>query len=448
VVLTEVHNRLVRDRSSLARAVAMLRNFVVPTLALLLLLTKGAGIQFQVTGVRLVATVFALLLLVLVLSSLNAVLFRQAAPGSWRHRLPSIFIDIGRVVIVGVGLAILLSQVWGADVGALFTALGVTSIVIGLALQNAVGSIVSGLLLLFEQPFTRGDYLQIGTGVQGRVIEVNWRSVHIDTGNAITIIPNSSLASATFANLSRPTMAIDETLALQFAVQDPPLQVCTLIERVAAGLPMLLTGSRPRATLVGAGRYEVVVSLGNLADIEQARSQFLSWLWYATRRAGLHLDGADPTGWASTADVESAARSVGPALYLTGDQAVAMADEFELVRYGTGETLQPVGTTPTTMGIVISGELELQRQPDEGELVAVGRIERNGYVHPSALTREPLTLVAVALEETVVLMIAVATVQELAQRTPTLARVLSEEIDRQRAAATALVLAPYARHAA
>jgi small-conductance mechanosensitive channel len=39
----------------------------------------------------------------------------------------------------------------------LFTALGVTSVVIGLMLQNSVGQIVSGLFMLFEQPFRIDD---------------------------------------------------------------------------------------------------------------------------------------------------------------------------------------------------------------------------------------------------------------------------------------------------
>ena len=65
------------------------------------------------------------------------------------------------------------SFVWGADIGGLFTALGIGSIVIGFALQNAVGSVVSGLFLLFEQPFEIGDYLRTSEGpVLGKRVEL------------------------------------------------------------------------------------------------------------------------------------------------------------------------------------------------------------------------------------------------------------------------------------
>lgn len=431
IILTELHNALTRRQNRLARPIAMLRNYIVPSLALLLLLTQGAGIGRQVTGVRLVATIFAFLLLLFVLSGLNVLLFSQANPASWRRRIPSIFVDIVRVVIVAVGLAILLSQVWGANVGALFTALGVTSIVIGLALQNAVGSIVSGLLLLFEQPFTLGDYLETSSAT-GRVVEVNWRAVHIDTGNAIQIIPNSALASSSFANLSQPTTAHDETVSLKFATDDPPTRVCALIERVAADLPMLEADTVPAATVLGAGSFEVVLDLANLADRGQARSQFLAWLWYASRRAGLHLDGADPTAWATAERMEAAARAVGPSLSLSADEASQQSSGLTLARYGVGETVQRSGATPVSLGILVSGELDLRRVAPSGDFVSVGVIEAGGYVNPSALTREPATLSAVATQETVLLDVGAEVIQELVNRHPALARDISHELDRRR----------------
>ncbi len=56
-------------------------------------------------------------------------------------------------MIIAVGLGLIIAYIWGAKIGGLFTALGIGSIVIGLTLQNSVGQIISGLLMLFEQPF-------------------------------------------------------------------------------------------------------------------------------------------------------------------------------------------------------------------------------------------------------------------------------------------------------
>ena len=142
---------------------------------------------------RILTTVFGLLVLVLVLSGLNATMFEGAPEKSWRKRLPIIFLDCARFAVIGVGLAMISSYIWGVRIGGIFTALGVTSVVIGLMLQNSVGQIVSGLFMLFEQPFRIDDWLDTGTA-RGRVVEVNWRAVHIDTGSGIRIMPNSVLA--------------------------------------------------------------------------------------------------------------------------------------------------------------------------------------------------------------------------------------------------------------
>ncbi len=178
VILTEVNASLVRRRSQMARPVQLLRIYVLPVGALLVLLTQIPNnvIASDGAGVKLVATVFGFLLLIFILSALNTALFLNAEKESWRGRMPSIFVDIGRIVLIAVGLAVIFSFVWGANVGGLFAALGVTSIVLGLTLQTAVGGIVAGLLLLFEQPFRLGDWLQTAAGT-GRVIEVNWRAV-------------------------------------------------------------------------------------------------------------------------------------------------------------------------------------------------------------------------------------------------------------------------------
>lgn len=236
VVLTEVRVALTRRGSALARPVGLIRNYILPLAALLLLLIKATQVSAEATPVRIVATVLGFVLLVLALSGLNATLFQGAPEGSWRKRIPSIFLDVARFLVIAVGLAIIFSYIWGANVGGLFTALGITSIVLGLTLQNSVGQIISGLLLLFEQPFQIGDWVDTPSA-RGRVVEVNWRATHINTGSGLQIIPNSVLAGASFANLSRPTGEYTLTVVTEFGPNDPPDDVCALLERLAATLP-------------------------------------------------------------------------------------------------------------------------------------------------------------------------------------------------------------------
>ena len=234
----------------MAGPISLLRNYLLPLGALLLLLIKATEIPTRETPVKVVATLFGFVVLVLLLSGVNATLFQAAPEGTWRKRIPAIFVDVARFLLIAVGLAIIFSYIWGAHVRGLFTALGITSIVIGLTLQNSVGQIISGLLMLFEQPFRFGDWIQTSTA-RGRVVEVNWRAVHIDTGTGLQITPNSVLAVASFTNLSRPPGTYKIKVPTVFSVDDPPDRVCAMLSRVAAELPQLKPDSTPKSVPLG-----------------------------------------------------------------------------------------------------------------------------------------------------------------------------------------------------
>ncbi|MDA2991847.1 MAG: mechanosensitive ion channel, partial [Actinomycetota bacterium] len=206
LILHELHAALVRRGSAYAKPVLMLRNWVFPVFAVYLLVQQLEYSDVNATWSKISGTVFGFLVILLLLTSANAALFGEARSGTWRDRLPTIFIDLGQFILVIIGIGLLLSWVWGANIGGLVTAVGVTSVVIGLAVQGAVGPVIAGLLLLFEQPFRIDDWLETPT-VRGRVVEVNWRAIHIDTANGIQVVPNAVLAAGSFTNLSRVTGA-------------------------------------------------------------------------------------------------------------------------------------------------------------------------------------------------------------------------------------------------
>ena len=97
--------------------------------------------------------------------------FENAAKESWRSRAPKLFQDLIRLLLVVIGAAIVLSVVWRQDLGGLIAALGVGSIVLGLALQETLGNLMSGIALFFERPFSVGDWISVG-GKSGQVVQI------------------------------------------------------------------------------------------------------------------------------------------------------------------------------------------------------------------------------------------------------------------------------------
>ena len=430
VLLTEVQNSLARRGSALVRPLAIIRIYIVPLAALLVLLVKASDVSAGATPVRIVSTVLSFVILVLLMSGLNATLFHGAPDGSWRKRIPSIFLDVARFALIAVGLALILSYIWGANVGGLFTALGVTSIVLGLALQNAVGQVISGLLLLFEQPFQLGDWLDT-PAARGRVVEVNWRATHIDTGSGLLVTPNSVLAGASFTNLSRPPGAHTIEVNTVFGLNDPPDDVCGMLDRIADTLPHLRANAHPHSVAVGGTAYRTSIPLRSPADDAAARTTFLRWIWYASRRAGLHLDEAEDD-FGSPERTATALRIVAPTLRLSQSEQEQLLPDVRIVRYGTDETIQFPGQVPKRMTFVVNGRVRLTATTDDGQILPVRTLTEGDFLGQTTLTREPVFAGAHAMDEVTVLQIDRVHLEDLVENKPVLLHDIGRAIEERR----------------
>jgi small-conductance mechanosensitive channel len=98
------------------------------------------------------------------------------------------YIGITLAVFIGLSIA-------GFDLSNLAIIAGALSVGIGFGLKNIVSNFVSGLILLFERPVTRGDWVEID-GTVGLIEKVKIRATRIRTfDNAEILVPNSELLS-------------------------------------------------------------------------------------------------------------------------------------------------------------------------------------------------------------------------------------------------------------
>lgn len=88
---------------------------------------------------------------------------------------------------------------------ALLTGASIISVVLGLAAQNTLGNLISGISLLMYRPFAVGDQLQIAALGQietGRVEQIGLGHTTLRTADDRRIVvPNSLIASQVTANL-------------------------------------------------------------------------------------------------------------------------------------------------------------------------------------------------------------------------------------------------------
>ena len=429
LVLGEVHSTMVRRGTPGAKIVLLIRNVLAPLGAILLLFSlipQETGTE--ITWMKVAATAFGFVLILVLLNGLNLAVFVTAKRGTWRHRLPTIFVDIARAVLIIVCLAILFAWIWGADVGGLFTALGVSTIVLGLALQNAVGGVLAGLFLLFEQPFELGDYILTDMG-KGRIVEINWRATHLDTGNGILVIPNGELANTSFRNLTRASDPYEASTIVRFATDDPPQAVLDLLAEVGNGMPELAPGTQAYAVPLDKAKYEVSIPLTAPGRQYMTLGLFRTRLWYAARRAGLHLDRDLTDNYATPERARAELLRLAPRLYLNRDEAEKIADQVFLERYGEGEIVQRAGTVPDAIRILVSGVASLAIPSPDGTQVPVTQLSRDDMLGVTSLTRQAVAATATAAVDLAVLVVPLAVVDTLVKTRPGLARDIGMAID-------------------
>ena len=121
---------------------------------------------------------------------------------------PLIIEKIVFIFIFLTGLIIVLKH-FNYDILSLVTALGVTSLAIGLAAKDTLANMISGFTLMLDRPFRVGDRVQLASGEIGDVVEIGLRSTRIKTLDSnVLVVPNTELVNTKVINQCYPDKTI------------------------------------------------------------------------------------------------------------------------------------------------------------------------------------------------------------------------------------------------
>ena len=369
LVLGEIIYRARTKNKLLTATLRIIRNLIFPSLALFILLNKIIGLSEQTTPLRLVQTGLWLFTIHGSLTVINGLLFDGAKTGTWQANVPRLFRDLSRVFLILCGVAIVLSVVWGADLGGVIAALGVGSIVIGLALQDTLGNLFSGIALLFERPFNEGDWIEVD-GITGKVIEINWRSVHLLTREIeMLVIPNAVLAGATIRNYRRPQKLHLEPVDVGFSYDDPPNKVKQVMKETALATKGVLDKPEPVIQTISYDDssigYRVRLFMTDYDKVPLIRDEFMTRVWYAAERNGLNIPfpirtlyHKPPTKTNSAAVIDGHLKHLQsfPSFASAGTEVLTALAEAAMERsFGEGEKAIAQGNHTEGLYIIVSG---------------------------------------------------------------------------------------------
>ncbi len=111
---------------------------------------------------------------------------------------------VTKVLFVVIGLLWVL-KIWHVDITPYLAGVGISGIVLGLALQDSLKNIFGGVTLLLDKTYLIGDKIKLESGEIGTIHDIGLRSTKMVTvDNEIMYIPNGFLANSRVTNYARP----------------------------------------------------------------------------------------------------------------------------------------------------------------------------------------------------------------------------------------------------
>jgi small-conductance mechanosensitive channel/CRP-like cAMP-binding protein len=215
----------------------------------------------------------------------------DAAVRHGRSHVSTIFKDLVMLLLYAVIVLLVLRIDFKVDVGPLLATSAVATVVIGLALQETLGNIFSGLTLQVQKPFEPGDWVR-SADHEGRVLGVGWRSTSVLTlKNERLEIPNAMIAKDVLVNYAAERVCDEISLGISYL--EPPNRVREVMSGALRDVPGVLRNPEPEVLAWEYGdsaiRYRVKYWISDYGERERIRDRVTTTLWYVLRRHAMEI---------------------------------------------------------------------------------------------------------------------------------------------------------------
>jgi len=209
----------------------------------------------------------------------------RAAVRRWLHRVPRMSSLLQGFVIVAVywltvafGLMFTLSLL-GVDVTPLFALVGGASFILAFAMQETLGSLFAGLMIIANRPFDVGDYVDLEGVAAGEVKSMNIVSTTVVTpDNKVIVVPNNRVWGSVITNVTASaTRRVDLVFGIGYG--DSIEKALAILLELAKAHPRTLDDPEP-AVRVG----QLADSSVNLLCRPWARTEDYWTVWWDLTR--------------------------------------------------------------------------------------------------------------------------------------------------------------------
>ncbi|HYS53968.1 MAG TPA: mechanosensitive ion channel family protein [Thermoanaerobaculia bacterium] len=355
---------------------------------------------------------------------------------------PQILRGLISIVLYAILFASAFSTIFNYKVGTLLTGGALLAAVLGLALQDTLGNLFSGIALHMEETYEIGDVVHTGD-YMGVVEGVSWRATRLrGFNNQLVVVPNSVIARERLEvfprnNLNARIISVGiDYNAAPATVIGILTQVATHVEGVARERPCL---ARVSSFGDSAVIYDIKYFTRDYSGRDRIDADIRKAVWYALRRNGISIPFPirsfqpylPPTSEQVTPEeIFQRLRAVDVLEPISDQGLQSVVAAVKMHFYSKGEAILRHGTSGDSMFVVHVGSVAI-RVPDDS-LTGWHQVAELGpgtvFGEMALLTGEMRTADVVAMTDVVALEIGKESLHPIMAVHPDLAGAISHQI--------------------
>ena len=148
---------------------------------------------------RIISAIITLIVCIIVIKIICKVVNKIIAKSKLNDRVGEIT-EKGIRIILYILMVIIVCSALGVNTSSLVALVSVASLGVTLALEDVLGNVAGGLVILTTKPFTAGDYISIG-GEEGTVESIKLHATKLRTlDGQMIIVPNKEASASKIVN--------------------------------------------------------------------------------------------------------------------------------------------------------------------------------------------------------------------------------------------------------
>ncbi len=160
---------------------------------------QGVVDFFKNAGLNILYGIIILIVGLIIVRLIKAVLKRILRRTKRDEAMSSFIVSLVNIVLEIIVLITALATM-GINTASIIAVIGTCGVAIGLALKDSLGNIASGIMIIFNKPFKKDDYVQIADE-EGRITQINLFNTTLKTDDdTVIIVPNSEAVNNPIIN--------------------------------------------------------------------------------------------------------------------------------------------------------------------------------------------------------------------------------------------------------